>query len=109
MMSRLELAEIARRMSWPMRVAVASAALFVVALIALSVRGASDWSYAFAGFWYALALPAVLLGVIGLLLGVFARGIRPRERLAVLALSLPAPAGAALLAYAISQLADMMD
>jgi hypothetical protein len=108
-MSRLELAEIARRMSWPMRVAVASAAFFIVAVIALSVRGASDWSYAFAGFWYALALPAVVLGVVGTLLSVFARDMRARQRLAVLALSLPAPAGAVWLIYAISQLADMMD
>lgn len=95
-------------MSRPIRVAAASAALLLVAVVALAVRGADDWSDPFTVFWCAAFYPAVLLGVIGVFMGALTPNLRLRERLAVLGLSLPAPAAALWLLWVLSQIADQV-
>ena len=92
-----------------MRIAAASAASFVIVVVALRVRGADDWSPAFAIFWFGLLGLAVILGITGLVIAIASTGKRAGERWAIAALSLVAPVAALFFAYVISVLADYAD
>jgi Na+/melibiose symporter-like transporter len=96
------------RMSVAMRLGTASAASLILVVIALLVRGSDDWSHAYSSFWWGLSGLAVLLGVAGVV-AALATTMHTRERLAVLALSLPAPIAAVWFVYVLSQLVDLMD
>jgi hypothetical protein len=93
-----------------MRIAAGSFVCTLLVYLLLLVRGASDWSSAFATLWYGLFGLGVILGLAGLVVAVAAPGVSVRARLGIAALSLPAPTAAVLFVWfvltVIPQLAD---
>jgi hypothetical protein len=88
-----------------MRVAFASTVCLGALLLLLFIRGAADWSDAFAFLWYGLFGLAVLLALIALGMAFQARS--GRERVMIVAMSLPALAAVPVFVVIISTLAPL--
>jgi hypothetical protein len=70
----------------------------VVVLVALGVRGASDWSNSFAVFWFGLWGAALALAVVGIVEAVVRRNAPALQRILAVALSMATLALSLLLA-----------
>jgi hypothetical protein len=80
------------------RAAWASIACIVVIIVALSVRGAADWSESFAVFWYGLWGAAVVLAVVGIVAATVRRNAPAHQRGIAVGLSIVTLALSVLLA-----------
>jgi hypothetical protein len=80
------------------RAAWASVACLVVVLVALVVRGSSDWSSSFGLFWYGFWAAAVALAVVGIAEAALRRNAGAHQRVLAVALSMVTLALSALLA-----------
>jgi hypothetical protein len=92
-----------------MRLAGSSTACLAAALIMVLVRGADDWSQAFAFTWYGLLAIAVVLAVVALAVAGRSRDVAGKRRLAIVGLSLPALLAVPLLVWAVLALAALAD
>jgi hypothetical protein len=89
--------------------AASSIACLTAAVFVLVVRGAADWSRAFAVVWYGLFGAAVVLAFAALVVAGLSRGVALRRRLAMVGLSLPALLAVPLLIWLILTLAPLAD
>jgi hypothetical protein len=91
------------------RLAVSSIVSLSAAVWMLVVRGAANWSSAFAVVWFGLFGLAVVLAVAALVVAGLSRGSPLRQRLTVVGLSLPALVAVPLLIWLIVTLAPLAD
>jgi hypothetical protein len=89
------------------RLAVSSVICLSAAVWMLVVRGAANWSSAFAVVWFGVFGLAVALAVAALVVAGLSRGVTRRQRLTVVWLSLPALVAVPLLIWLIVTLAPL--
>ena len=92
-----------------MRVALASIACLVTAILMLAARGAADWSPSFAIAWYGVFGISVVLALGAVATAAVGESVGTGRRLKIAALAVPALVAALVLLWLIATVAPLAD